>query len=72
MINEIESVIGQAPANSAEYKLYNNLGTEVSNSDLYRRIDWLQLRASSRSFNTEYKKAVISYLQAELVQRRGN
>ncbi len=71
-MGEISEVIGQAPANSVEYKIYNGLGTELSNSELSRRIDWLQLRESSRTFDTTYKKAVIFYLQAELVQRRQN
>lgn len=69
---EIENVIGQAPENSVEYKVYSGLDAEVSNSDLSRRIDWLQLRSSNRSFSTEYKKAVISYLEAQLIQRRRN
>jgi len=66
----IGNVIEQAPPNSVEYKVYSGLGAALSNSDLGRRIDWLQTRTSNRSFSIEYRKTVISYLQAELVERR--
>lgn len=69
---DIDELIAQAPENSVEYKVYHGTSENVSNSELSRRIDWLQLLASSRVFNVTYRKAVILYLQTELSKRRQN
>ena len=61
-------VIMLAPTASAEYILFNGLGSAVSTTDIERRVEALELDRKTHS--ETYKRIAIVYLKAEL-ERRG-
>lgn len=65
-----ESVIGEAPSNSPEYRLWKGQGAGILTRDIEQRIEWLQNPSAKKTHTAGYRKLAVSYLQEELGKRR--